>query len=472
MKEKILIVEDQFIEANNLQEMLEGAGYRVCGIARSFAKALDLLGQHQPDIVLIDIFLKGTLTGIDLAIKLRQINIPFIYLSANSDKKTLEAAKATRPYGFLVKPFREKDILVMLEIARYAHTHNPESFKMPDPNNAVALSKKEVMGNDLRSDIIGTSQALQGVMELVKIVAPVDTSVLILGENGTGKERIAEGIVEGSRRRNKPFIKVNCAALPAALVESILFGHERGAFTGAIERRIGKFEDADEGTIFLDEIGDMPMDVQTKLLRVLQSREIERIGSNRPIKLDLRVIAATNRNLEKEIADGRFRMDLYFRLNVFPIQIPPLRDRKEDIPGLVAHFISLCNKKYNKQVKDLSSQLLQTLIAYHWPGNIRELEHLIERSILLCDSDMIKRLPDFQINKSSGSTTTQPNGRMKTMEEMEREYILQTLELCNGKIAGAGGAAQSLGMNISTLNSRIKKLGIEKEKVKYKDGDS
>lgn len=466
MKEKILIVEDQFIEANNLQEMLELVGYRVCGIARSVPKAIELLEQYQPDLVLIDIFLKGPLTGIDLAKRLREINIPFVYLSANSDKKTLEAAKATRPYGFLVKPFREKDILVMLEIARYRHEHSPESSdRRTQPSRTLT---KDVSVNDAFSDrIIGTSQAIQSVMKLIEIAAPVDTSVLIQGENGTGKERLAESIYERSSRHNKPLTKVNCAALPPTLVESVLFGHERGAFTGAAEKRIGKFEQAHEGTIFLDEIGEMPLDMQAKFLRVLQEREIERIGSNKPIKVNVRIIAATNRNLEKEIAEGRFRMDLYFRLNVFPIQIPPLRDRKEDIPDLVAHFISICSKKYNKPVKSISRPLLKDLTAYHWPGNVRELEHLIERSVLLCESEMINQLPDFQLYKPSNTTTLPEEGRIKTMEEMERDYILQILEKCNGKIFGKGGAAELLGMPVSTLNSRIKKLGIEKEKAKF-----
>lgn len=470
MKEKLLIVEDQFIDANNLQEMLELAGYSICGIARSVPKAIELIEQHQPDMVLIDIFLKGPLTGIDLAKKLREINIPFVYLSANSDKKTLEEAKTTRPYGFLVKPLRERDVLAMLEIARYSHTHNPESSGVIEKSSA--RRSKVSLVHDEHNSIIGESQALQGVMKLIRIAAPVDTSVLILGENGTGKERIAECIYEGSSRHEKPLIKVNCAALPLSIVESVLFGYERGAFTGAVEKRIGKFEEANGGTIFLDEIGEMPLDVQAKFLRVLQEREIERIGNNKAIKLDLRIIAATNRNLEKEIAEGRFRMDLYYRLNVFPIHIPPLRDRKEDIPGLVTHFINLCSKKYAKQVKSISNSLLSILMSYHWPGNIRELEHLIERSVLLCDTDTINELPSFQMTQSSENGSIQQQGKIKTMEEMEREYILHTIELCNGRIAGSGGAAHALGMNISTLNSRIKKLGIEKEKIKYKSEDS
>jgi DNA-binding NtrC family response regulator len=469
MKEKILIVEDQFIEANNLQEMLELVGYRVCGIARSVPKAIELLEQHQPDLVLIDIFLKGPLTGIDLAKRLREVNIPFVYLSANSDKQTLEAAKATRPYGFLVKPFREKDILVMLEIARYRHEHSPESFdRAVQPGAQV---KTTAVNDALNDRIIGASQAMESVMNLVKIAAPVDTSVLILGENGTGKERIAESIYERSARRNKPLTKVNCSALPPTLVESILFGHERGAFTGAVEKRIGKFEQAHEGTIFLDEIGEMPLDMQAKFLRVLQEREIERIGSNKPMKINVRIIAATNRNLEKEIAEGRFRMDLYFRLNVFPIQIPPLRDRREDIPGLVAHFIANASKKYSKPVKTISRPLLTDLMAYHWPGNVRELEHLMERSVLLCDGDTINQLPDFQIHKPSATAALSEEGRVRTMEEMERDYILQILEKCNGRIFGKGGAAELLGMHVSTLNSRIKKLGIEKEKAKFTNRD-
>jgi transcriptional regulator with GAF, ATPase, and Fis domain len=349
----------------------------------------------------------------------------------------------------------------MLQIADYAHSHSPEAL----------VAKKAATRAVERDGIVGSSQALRDVMTLVSIVAPVDTSVLILGENGTGKERIATSIYEGSSRRDKPLIKVNCAALPATLVESVLFGHERGAFTGAVEKRIGKFEEAQGGTIFLDEIGEMPLDMQARFLRVLQEREIERIGSNKSIKLDLRIIAATNRDLEKEVADGRFRMDLYFRLNVFPIQIPSLRDRKEDIPGLVTHFINLSSKKYNKQIGDISGHLLNTLMSYHWPGNIRELEHLIERSVLLCEGDTIKRLPDFQIKTSLNAAEPQPDGKVKTMEEMERDHILRVLKTCSGKIAGAGGAAQMLGLNVSTLNSRIKKLGIEKEKTKFKNID-
>jgi len=464
MREKILIVEDQFIEANNLQEMLEAAGYTITGIARSVPKALELIVQNKPDLVLLDIFLKGPLTGIDLAKQLREQNIPFVYLSANSDKNTLDAAKATHPSGFLVKPFREKDVLVMLEIARYAFDHRPDSPRQKSTHQKVVHTEVPFDG------IIGNSKELSEVLRYVKIAAPVDTSVLLLGESGTGKERIAESIHEHSSRLDKPLVKVNCATLPAALAESALFGHERGAFTGAVEKRLGKFEMAQGGTIFLDEIGEMSPDIQTKFLRALQEREIERVGSNKPIKIDVRIIAATNRNLEKEVAEGRFRMDLYFRLNVFPIHIPPLRERKDDIPILVRHFIDLYSKRYHKAVTMLADHLMNELLSYHWPGNIRELEHLIERSILLSEGPIITHLPDFHLNNTLAKIEVPENPVIKTMEEMERDYILQVLEKCNGKVFGKGGAAELLGMNVSTLNSRIKKLGIEKA-AKFSKGD-
>ncbi len=324
--------------------------------------------------------------------------------------------------------------------------------------------------NKINNSIVGNSLPVQDMLKLIQVAAPVEALVLILGENGTGKERVAERLHQLSSRSHKPLIKVNCAALPPSLVESVLFGHERGAFTGANDKRIGKFEEANEGTIFLDEIGELTLDMQCRFLRVLQEREVERIGNNRSIKLNVRIIAATNRDLEKEVAEGRFRMDLYFRLNVFPIHIPSLRERREDIPGLITHFIDVYSKKYGKNVTDISTHVIQELMSYHWPGNIRELEHLIERGVLLCEGSTITRLPDFQIGKSSKLSVATSESRIKTMEEIEHDYVLEVLEKCNGKISGIGGAAQSLGVKVSTLNSRIKRLGIEKEKIKFKRG--
>ncbi|RAI99707.1 DNA-binding NtrC family response regulator [Chitinophaga skermanii] len=458
MKERILIVEDQFIEANNLQLILERAGYQVSGIARSVPIALGMLEKETPDFVLLDIYLKGPATGIDLAKILRERKIPFIYLSANSNKATLDAAKATYPYGFLVKPFREKDVLVTLEIARYLHGNNLASMLQEEEKTAPTL-------NPYSQAIIGQNEKLQKILRHLQIVAPTDTSVLLLGESGTGKERLADLLHDLSGRQEQPFIKVNCAALPATLIESVLFGHEKGAFTGAYETKVGKFEQADGGTLFLDEIGEVEPAMQTKLLRVLQEKEIERIGSNKTRKINVRIIAATNLNLEKEVAEGRFRMDLYYRLNVFPLQLPPLRERLDDIPLLVHHFLQTYSKKIGKPMMELSEKALESCYNYHWPGNIRELEHTIERAILLNDGPIIPELPIH-----TPATPTMPTagnaamGIVKTIEENEREHIMAVLKLTNGKIFGKGGAAELLGMNVSTLNARIKKLGIEKVK--------
>ena len=644
MKEKILIVEDQFVEADYLRMMLVQAGYTVIGIARSVMQAQEFIKQQKPDFVLLDIFLKGKQTGIDLAKELTAENIPFVYLSANSNEEVLNEAKATQPYGFLVKPFREKDLLVTLEIARYRHQHSLESkyrqedelkkkiknivtesisleqillkiatilqqyipfdfmasgfdnieqspfhglcflrtgfneyqtiglnelvtitgktiqelialqsnnlqetsasfyddnafrnmckypslrklfadtfqlkshlempmnilngkpfsfclyskisntynadhvdlferIQMPLINSIeLILDKKDSKPPDISGgkigknadaagikgceNITGKSPLLLNVLDHISQVAPTDTSVLILGESGTGKERIADCIHNLSARKNKPFVKVNCATLPANLIESELFGHEKGSFTGAIDKRIGKFEKADKGTIFLDEVGEMPVELQVKLLRVLQEREIEPIGSKAPVKIDVRIIAATNRNLEKEVAEGRFRLDLYYRLNVFPVTLPALRERKEDIPALAYHFINHYNHKAGKKVSGLSNTALKNMLSYNWPGNIRELEHLIERNVLLAKGAKIEEilLPIIQRNISPDVEMA----RIKTIHENERDYIISVLKKCNGRIWGAGAAAEVLNIPPSTLKSKMKKLGIKKEYI-------
>jgi len=459
MKKKILIVEDQFIEANNLQRILEKAGYKVCSIARSVPVALDIVEAEKPDLVLLDIFLQGNLTGIDLAKKLREKNIGFVYLSANSNKKTLDEAKVTRPYGFLVKPFREKDILVMLDIAWYQHEEFLATRKREE---APVLVDDHSKVPEFKS-IIGTSAPLKQLLDKVLLVAHSTTSVLLLGESGTGKEKIAECIHALSPRNQERFVKVNCAALPATLIESELFGHERGSFTGAYERRIGKFEQADGGTIFLDEIGEMPPEIQVKLLRVLQEKEIERIGGKETLKIDVRIIAATNRNLEKEIAEGRFRMDLYYRLNVFPLTLPALRDRKQDIPQLTRHFIQKFARRTGKPVTDISSNIIEKFMRYDWPGNIRELENLIERSVLLTEGTVITELNFMEPPPAPAPVATSGNEILKTIEENERDHIIAALKKCNGKISGEGGAAEMLNIHVSTLNSKIKRHGIKKD---------
>jgi len=650
MKQKILIVEDEFIVANDLRIMLEKAGYKVCGIAPSVVKALELIVTKEPDWILLDIFLQGDKTGIDLAGQLTEMGIPFIYISANTNQGILEAAKATLPYGFLVKPFREKDLMVMLDIARYRHEQNlkynqhaepslhkqieyilakqepiserlkqisavlhpvvPFDFlsisksnprtttkdlnilRSPDGkfnmlNNESLLKAVNISSRDFKAwnstalvhngksifngydfrklrmerpwvqalsdhyqlesvlitdiekegeqfqfaffnhfpdlytkvhtgvmnqfkkslelvldhviygknieveipaptlaniekpivkrekpeipkdfnGIIGNSTLLHAAFKKLELVAPDDTSVLILGESGTGKEKIAQTIHQLSPRKNKPLVTVNCAALPLTLIESELFGHEKGAFTGANEKRIGKFEQADGGSIFLDEIGELPLEAQVKLLRVLQEKEIERLGGNYTRKINVRIITATNRNLEKEVAEGRFRLDLYYRLNVFPIELPALRQRKEDIPALASYFIDNFGKKGSSNVTGISAEALHDLQAYDWPGNIRELEHLIERMMLLTEGETITKI-DLPNLPSVTGFTGEDHFKIKTMEEMEREHILNILTMCKGKIFGAGGAAEILNIPSTTLNSKIKKLGIKFEFVK------
>ncbi len=650
MKQKILIVEDEFIIANDLRMMLEKAGYKVCGIAPSVMKAVELIKNKEPDWILLDIFLQGDKTGIDLAAHLTEMKIPFIYISANTNQGILEAAKATLPYGFLVKPFREKDLLVMLDIARYRHEQNliynqhrepsvhkqiehiaekkesiterlkqvgnvlhsvlpfnlmwitkssPRSstkdiYITASPEGKLKVSNTETLLKEIRistrdfkawntsnlnhqekftfngydfrrlrmenqwiqalsdqfqlgsalltelerdgelfqfiffhhdsnlyapvhiglinqfnkslelvldqiifgpevkvetpfnqqksaeaaiiqpekpavqkdfNGIISRSNLLQTAFKKLELVASDDTSVLILGESGTGKERIAQTIHKLSPRKNKPLVTVNCAALPLTLIESELFGHEKGAFTGANDKRIGKFEQADGGSIFLDEIGELPLEAQVKLLRVLQEKEIERLGGNYTRKINVRIITATNRNLEKEVAEGRFRLDLYYRLNVFPIELPALRQRKEDIAGLVYHFIDKYRKKGSSKVTGISSDALNELQDYDWPGNIRELEHLIERTMLLTEGETITQIDLPHAPPLSGFTDVDQS-RIKTMEEMERAHILRILKICKGKIFGPGGAAEVLNIPSTTLNSKIKKLGIKFEFVK------
>jgi len=464
MKFKILIVEDQFIEANNLKMILESAGYEVCGVAASVADALRLIEHDKPHMVMLDIHLRGPLTGIDLAEKLARRNIAFVYLSANSNRQTLDAAKVTRPYGFLVKPFREKDVLIMLEVALYrCRTELQENVK----SEQQGMVKSEQQGHVRKKEssppalnIIGQSKVFLDVLEQVKIVAESETSVLILGETGTGKEVVAKITHQLSERRNKPFIALNCAALPPNLIESELFGHEKGSFTGAFEKRVGKFEQANGGTIFLDEIGELPLDLQSKFLRVLQEREIEPIGGNRKA-IDVRVIAATNRNLEQELANGRFRMDLFYRLNVFPICLPPLRERKEDILLLANYFIEVYANKMNKPVKGLSEAAQNTLLQYKWPGNIRELENIIERSVILSKSGQIHDVSLSSSQKNSDEPATQ-GAQIKTITENQKEHILAALEKCSWRLHGATGAAKMLDINPSTLLSRMKKLGIKR----------
>ncbi|MDQ0640010.1 transcriptional regulator with GAF, ATPase, and Fis domain [Pedobacter sp. W3I1] len=310
-------------------------------------------------------------------------------------------------------------------------------------------------------EIVGSSPEMQEVYSMLNRISSTETTVLILGETGTGKELIANAIHDTSTRSQKTMIKVNCGAIPPNLIESELFGHEKGSFTGATERRIGKFEQAHKSTIFLDEIGELPLDLQVKLLRVLQEKEIERVGGKTTIPTDVRIISATNRNLLAEVEAGRFRRDLYYRLNVFPVSLPPLRNRKSDIAVLATFFLKKFAKKSNRNLDGFSKKAISTMMAYSWPGNVRELEHLIERQVVMADGNVIKEIEIPGNNKASVSSV----GFVKTIFENERDHIFSVLALCNGRISGQHGAAKLLGVPATTLNSKIKKLGLAKKHI-------
>jgi formate hydrogenlyase transcriptional activator len=297
---------------------------------------------------------------------------------------------------------------------------------------------------------------LRNVLKQVETVAPTDSTVLIYGETGTGKELIARAIHDRSKRRAGTFVKLNCAAIPTGLLESELFGHERGAFTGAISQRIGRFELANHGTIFLDEIGEIPLELQPKLLRVLQEREFERLGNSRTLRTDARLIAATNRDLEAMAEENKFRPDLYYRLNVFPVLVPALRDRPEDIPLLVRHFVEQFARQMNRDIDTIPAETMEALTRYSWPGNIRELQNLIERAVILSPGNVLK-VPLQDLKHRSASTITSSS---QTLEETERSHILTVLEKTKWKLSGPNGAAERLGLNRSTLQFRMKKLGI------------
>lgn len=645
MKKKILIVEDEFVVANDLEIMLEASGYEVSGIAVSAKAAMEEIAKNIPDLILLDIQLQGNVSGIDLATQLKAMHIAFVYLSASSDQATLQKAKATEPYGFLVKPVRPKDLLVTLDIASYRHEHSRESFlfqkdhlrqelhilaieqkdrtkklsrfaellqvvvpfdlicfawSTPDaghqfsglyrsgfneyqeidktgltniaaksvsevdlllsdfpatpemqqftdkkyvpfleedplaclldrcyhfhagirgaieapalPDCRMYVFLREIKGFDDRhlsvldevqnligkllagldhkekttsiraykdngdtsrsivEKFIGRSKSISRCLDLVAQVAPLNTSVLLTGESGTGKELFAEAIHELSQRNRQPFIKINCAALPYTLIESELFGYEKGAFTGAITSRTGKFEAASGGTILLDEIGEMSLEVQAKLLRVLQEKKVQRVGSHKMIETDVRIIAATNRDLEKAVAEHRFRLDLYFRLNVFPIQLPPLRDRKEDIALLADHLGKKIAKGLGRDYYGMTDEMMAALQQYDWPGNVRELENVIERALIVSGPNRAMTL----VQPLSGLGTTveplAPTSTFSTIDEIkqrqeqfERELIEAALRETKGKVRGSDGAAEKLDIKPTTLESKLIKFGIRKE---------
>jgi DNA-binding NtrC family response regulator len=637
MSLKVLIVEDQFLEARSLSIMLNNAGHQVQGIAKTVGQAFGMIQKSGPDIVLVDILLKGDLNGIDLARWMHQQCIPFIYISANSNPSILEQAIATKPCGFLVKPFSEREIVVAIDIAKFLQQDRQQFLSRQrtwlrslltmvvaaeDSKNEKALSVIRtltsflpfdliLLDTDLRQPetavfryqrkgfddyeeyqearsgedahlpitdlkavrrksrdsrepyfvnagdvlngsgsapekageamhfkgklwlpflngaevemgmafycykegkytgdhlalllsvhdllaqvlkdirvarsepgfgkkaagpnapnqrlkpriegIIGQSPKMLDALDRVLQVAPYENTVLILGETGVGKEGLVKAIHRLSARSSKPLIRVNCAAIPVNLFESELFGHEKGSFTGAMERRIGKFEQANGGTLFLDEIGELPMEVQAKLLRAIQEREIERVGGSSLIPVDVRIITATSRDLLSEISNGRFRIDLYYRINVYPIKLAPLRERREDIPILAAYFLQMYGSSINRGPLTISPAAMRQLEDYSWPGNVRELQHLIERHVLDCKTSSIEWFEMPEMIPMPRRPDPIEN-EILPFAAKDREHILTALRKCNGKISGKNGAAELLSLHPSTLHSKMKRLGIQ-----------
>jgi formate hydrogenlyase transcriptional activator len=331
-------------------------------------------------------------------------------------------------------------------------------------NENVAL-REDVDRFSMFEEIVGSCEPMRQVLKQVTKVAPSDSTVLILGETGTGKELIARAFHRRSKRATRAFVRVNCAAIPQSLIASELFGHEKGAFTGALQRRIGRFESADGGTLFLDEVGDLPMETQIVLLRVLQEREFERVGSNHPISVDVRLIAATNRDLTAAVAAGTFRRDLFYRLNVVPVLIPPLRERTADIPLLIEYFVGRYAKAAGKTIRHIGKQTLERLAAYNWPGNIRELQNIVERAVILSETDTF--CVDESWLKLESSESREPRERISTLLDREVDTIEAALAECHGRIAGPSGAAAKLGIPRTTLESKIKRFGISKYGQKH-----
>jgi len=439
----VFIVDDDRHTRESLSNLIRSAGLS----AQTFSSAQEFLAAERPKAagcLVLDVQLPG-LSGLDLQRELAKagVKIPIIFITGYGDIPTSVRAIKAGALEFLTKPVNREDLLRAIQQA-IAHDDI-----VRQPNGAT--------GTHSFDEIIGESPALKRTLKQVEIVAPTDSTVLLLGETGTGKELIARAIHNLSCRRERTLVKVNCAAIPTGLLESELFGHEKGAFTGAIAQRIGRFELAAGGTVFLDEVGEIPLELQPKLLRVLQEREFERLGSTRTLRTDARLIAATNRDLRQMVEQRKFREDLFYRLNVFPICVPSLRERSEDIPLLVNHFAQRFARRMNRTIETIPAATMAALTRYPWPGNIRELQNLIERAVI------VSRGPVLQIPLHDLDNRTAPlrdNGKDQTLEAVERVHILAILKETRWVLAGSRGAAARLGMNRSTLQFRLNKLGI------------
>jgi formate hydrogenlyase transcriptional activator len=361
------------------------------------------------------------------------------------------------PVDIMLGPVETENGPLVLSVIRDLSQQKEAEEALRRSEEEKRYLEEELITSHQFEEIIGNTRGLKRVLKQVETVAPTDATVLVLGETGTGKELIARAIHNLSARRDHPFVKLNCSAIPLGLLESELFGHEKGAFTGAIAQKIGRLELAHHGTLFLDEIGDLPLELQPKILRALQEKEFERLGSTRTIPVNVRLVAATNRDLAKMVEQREFRSDLYYRLKVFPVEIPPLRERRDDIPVLVKYFVNQHGRRMNRHIETIPPQIMQALTRWRWPGNVRELENFIERSVIL-SSGPVLRAPLAELNLPSEPASEPP----ANFHDAEREHILRVLREAKGMISGPAGAAQRLGLKRTTLNSKLKKLGIKR----------
>jgi len=447
---RILLIEDEELSRESLSRLLKSAGFTVKGAA-SGEMAMQLLALEKFDIVVTDLFLPDA-NGIDILKKVKG-NSPrteVILITGHASAETAVKAMKEGAYDYITKPLNFEELQIIL-------TKAMEKHQLLNENVYLRKQLREKYGF---ANIVGNSPAMQKVFSRISRVTNTESTVLVLGESGTGKELVAKAIHFNGPRKDKPFIAVNCAAIPETLLESELYGHLKGSFTGAIRDKIGKFEAANCGTIFLDEIGTMPIHLQTKLLRVLQEQEIEKIGSTRPVKLDVRVISATNINLEEEVKKGNFREDLFYRLNVIPIVIPPLRERVEDILALSKYFIEKYCAEMKHPFMTISKEALETLELYHWPGNVRELENMMERIVALTDGDSITLLdiPSNIREQVMTKVTERGVDLTRAINEMERQMITEALALSKGVKAQA---AAMLKLNRTTLVEKMRRLGID-----------
>jgi two-component system response regulator AtoC len=440
---KILVVDDEPIVRESLHDWLTDTGYEV-STAENGPKALEIVEEERPGIIIADLVMPG-MDGIELMKRAKAIDpsVEVIIITAYASISTAIAAMKEGAYDYIEKPFcPERAELLIEKLA--------EHRKLVEENLSLRLRLEDHYRFE---NIIAKSPKMQRVIEVIKIVAKSNATVLITGESGTGKELVARAIHSQSHRRGKPFVAVSCAALPESLLESELFGHEKGSFTGAYAQKKGKFEFASGGTLFLDEVGEMSANIQVHLLRVLEEKEFARVGGNQPIKVDVRVVSATNKDLKKAVASGEFREDLYYRLNVVAIELPPLRERKEDIPLLAQHFLNDFAVENQKRITGFSPEATEFLLGYDWPGNVRELENAIERAVILAKDSIITVAELPQENMSLGRS----GSLGKNLKEVEKDHIMDVLNETGGNYSEA---ARILGITRMTLYNKVKEYGL------------